>query len=92
MVQPVAPPMLDAELKKKGVTKQLPWQEYLAAHPGGYQYSRFRERHGRWLATASVTLRQEHRSGSPGPKLGLGEEAARTLGAGRCSPRWTSAL
>ncbi|WP_426749853.1 IS21 family transposase [Myxococcus sp. Y35] len=52
-----------AELKKKGVTKQLLWQEYLQAHPGGYQYSRFCERYGRWLATASVTLRQEHRAG-----------------------------
>ncbi|XXF79237.1 hypothetical protein P2318_05640 [Myxococcaceae bacterium GXIMD 01537] len=52
-----------AELKKKGVTKQLLWQEYLEGHPGGYQYSRFCERYGRWLATASVTLRQEHRAG-----------------------------
>ena len=52
-----------AELKKKGVTKQLLWQEYLEAHPGGYQYSRFCERYGRWLATSSVTLRQEHRAG-----------------------------
>ncbi|WIG97987.1 IS21 family transposase [Myxococcus sp. SDU36] len=52
-----------AELKKKGVTKLLLWQEYLEAVPGGYQYSRFCERYGRWLATASVTLRQEHRAG-----------------------------
>jgi len=43
-----------AELKKKAVTKQLLWQEYLQAHPGGYQYSRFCERYGRWLATASM--------------------------------------
>jgi transposase len=52
-----------AELKKKGVTKLLLWQEYLEAVPGGYQYSRFCERYGRWLATSSVTLRQEHRAG-----------------------------
>lgn len=52
-----------AELKKKGVTKLLLWQEYLEATPGGYQYSRFCERYGRWLAAASVTLRQEHRAG-----------------------------
>ncbi|WP_238539853.1 hypothetical protein [Corallococcus macrosporus] len=33
-----------AELKKKGVTKLLLWQECLEAVPGGYQYSRFCER------------------------------------------------
>jgi transposase len=54
---------LHTELKKKGVTKQLLWQEYLEANPGGYQYSRFCERYNRWLATASVTMRQEHRAG-----------------------------
>jgi transposase len=52
-----------AELKRKGVTKLLLWQEYLEAVPGGYQYSRFCERYGRWLTTSSVTLRQEHRAG-----------------------------
>ncbi|WP_140853638.1 hypothetical protein [Myxococcus xanthus] len=30
-----------AELKKKGVTQLLLWQEYLEAVPGGYQFSRF---------------------------------------------------
>ena len=54
---------IHAELKKKGVTKQLLWQEYLETHPGGYQYSRFCERYGRWLQSASVTMRQEHRAG-----------------------------
>jgi transposase len=47
-----------AELKKKGVTKLLLWQEYMEAVPDGYQYSRFCERYGRWLAASSVTLRQ----------------------------------
>lgn len=42
---------------------QLPWQEYLETHPGGYQYSRFYERYGRWLQCVSVTMRQEHHAG-----------------------------
>ena len=29
------------ELRHKGVTLQLLWQEYLERHPGGYQYSQF---------------------------------------------------
>lgn len=51
------------ELRRKGVTKLLVWEEYIASHPGGYQYSRFCERYGRWLSTVSVTMRQEHRAG-----------------------------
>ncbi|WP_285546477.1 helix-turn-helix domain-containing protein, partial [Dyadobacter frigoris] len=31
------------ELKRVGVTRQLLWQEYLEAHPSGFQYSRFCE-------------------------------------------------
>ena len=29
------------ELRRKGVTLDLLWQEYKAEHPEGYQYSRF---------------------------------------------------
>ncbi|ABF87668.1 transposase, IS21 family [Myxococcus xanthus DK 1622] len=51
------------ELKRKGVTKLLLWEEYLAANPGGYQYSQFCERYGRWQSVLGVTMRQEHRAG-----------------------------
>jgi len=36
------------ELKQKGVTRMLLWQEYLAEHPDGYGYSQFCERFRRW--------------------------------------------
>src|SRR5208337_2381643 len=36
------------ELKKKGVTLQLLWQEYKETHPGGYQLSQFYEYYSRW--------------------------------------------
>jgi transposase len=58
--------LVHAELKRKGVTKLLLWQEYLESHPNGYQYSRFCERYGRWLARVTVTMRQEHRAGEKG--------------------------
>lgn len=32
---------IQAELRRKGVTLQLLWQEYRAACPDGYRYSRF---------------------------------------------------
>jgi len=51
------------ELTRKGVTLALLWQEYQAAYPDGYQYSRFCDRYGVWLKTLDRCLRQEHRAG-----------------------------
>ncbi len=52
------------ELKRKGVTLALLWQEYRAEHPGdGYGYSQFCELYRRWRGTLDVTMRQEHRAG-----------------------------
>ncbi len=39
---------LHQELKKKGVTLQLLWEEYQQANPQGYQYTQFREHNLRW--------------------------------------------
>ena len=55
--------LVHAELKKKGVTKLLVWHEYREAQPEGYAYSQFCEHYARWLASASVIMRQQHRAG-----------------------------
>lgn len=57
---------LHAELKRRGVTRMLLWQEYKAAQPDGWQYSEFCEQYRRWLGRQDVVLRQTHR---PGEKL-----------------------
>ena len=51
------------ELKKKGVTLQLLWEEYKAIHPEGYQPSQFYEYYHRWKKKLSVSLRQTHKAG-----------------------------
>ena len=51
------------ELKRKGVTLQLLWDEYKAAHPTGYQYTMFCQRYRRWLSRLDVVMRQDHRAG-----------------------------
>ena len=33
--------LLQKEMKRKGVTLALLWDEYKASHPGGYQYSHY---------------------------------------------------
>jgi len=51
---------LQAELQRKGVTLLLLWQEYKAATPHGYQYSRFCDLYRAWNQTQDVVLRQTH--------------------------------
>jgi len=59
-------PAVHEQLRRKGVTLQLLWQEYRQTHPDGYQYSRFCELYERWAKTLDPVLRQVH---EPGQKL-----------------------
>lgn len=52
-----------AELRGKGVTLALLWQEYKAAHPEGLQYSWFCQRYRDWRGRVDVVMRQAHRAG-----------------------------
>jgi transposase len=54
---------LNRELKKKHVTLQILWDEYIEANPDGYRYSRFCELYRSWEARLPVTMRQTHLGG-----------------------------
>jgi len=51
------------ELKRKHVTLLILWDEYIAADPGGYSYSRFCELYRAFEKTLSVTMRQTYAAG-----------------------------
>ncbi|MCB1985841.1 MAG: IS21 family transposase [Burkholderiales bacterium] len=52
------------ELKRKGMTKQLLWEEYTAAHPNRcYSYSQYCDRYRRWLKKQKRSMRQIHKAG-----------------------------
>ena len=53
------------ELKRRGVTRQLLWEEYAARHPDGhYSYSRFCELYDVWRGNnAKPSMRQLHKAG-----------------------------
>ena len=51
------------ELKRKGVTLFLLWQEYKEVHPAGYQYSRFCDLYRAWAGTVDLPMRQNHKAG-----------------------------
>src|ERR1700680_3024593 len=52
-----------AELKRRGVTLALLWQEYRAEHAQGYAFSWFCERYSNWRNCISPTMRQTHLAG-----------------------------
>lgn len=51
------------ELKRKGVTLALLWEEYKAERPEGLGYSRFCELYGQFARTLRLSMRQVHKAG-----------------------------
>jgi len=51
------------ELKRKGVTLQLLWQEYKEANPNGYQSTQFSDIYRQWRKTLDVSMRLDHKAG-----------------------------
>lgn len=51
------------ELRRKGVTRFLLWQEYKSANPTGVQYTQFCDRYGKWRERQDPVMRQVHKAG-----------------------------
>lgn len=57
-------PYMLKELPKKGVTRQLLWQEYKATHPDGYERSQFCNLFSHWHEGApELAMAMEHKAG-----------------------------
>lgn len=54
---------IQQELKRKGVTLQLLWEEYRAAHPDGYSRTQFFERYRAYAKTSDPVMRFTHKAG-----------------------------
>jgi transposase len=54
---------VERELRRRGVTRALLWQEYRARHPDGFGYSWFCEAYDSWKGQVSPTMRQSHVGG-----------------------------
>jgi transposase len=55
--------VVHTELKGKGVTLSLLWEEYREREPHGYGYSRYCELYGQWRGRVDLSMRQVHRAG-----------------------------
>ena len=52
------------ELRRKGVTKQLLWEEYCQRHPhNAYSYSQYCHHYQVWLSQQRRSMRQVHKAG-----------------------------
>jgi transposase len=51
------------ELKKKGMTRQLLWEEYKEQYPNGLGITQFKEHYARFAKTLNPSMRQVHYSG-----------------------------
>lgn len=65
---PTKPPLPDSgyihtELKKKGVTLTLLWEEYLAENPNGYRYTQFCDYYRSFKGKLNLSMRQTHKAG-----------------------------
>lgn len=57
-------PSIHQELKGKGVTKQLLWEEYTQQYPNRcYSYSQFCDRYNHWRRLQKRSMRQQHKAG-----------------------------
>lgn len=54
---------IDQELRKKGVTYLLLWQEYKEIHPDGYGYTQFKKYHHKYKKQLNPSMRQIHLNG-----------------------------
>jgi len=73
-------PEIDKELKRKGVTKALLWEEYRKKHPDGAGRSQFLFHFSQWKARKIPIMRQNHKAGDKlfidfaGEKLSIKEK------------------
>lgn len=56
-------PQIHQEMRKKGVTQLLLWQEYKLGQPDGFNYSWFCNHYREWAGKLDAVMRQEHLAG-----------------------------
>lgn len=54
---------IEKELKKKGVTPHLLWEQYRREEPEGYSLTQFKHYYTQWKAQVNPVMRMEHKAG-----------------------------
>ena len=56
-------PKMEKELKKRGITRHILWERYIADHPDGYKASQFKYHYQQWLRRSKPVMHIEHIAG-----------------------------
>jgi transposase len=56
-------PSMEKALKRKGVTREQLWRQYISEHPDGYRLSQFKEYYNRWRKRSTGVMHIEHKAG-----------------------------
>ena len=56
-------PSIDKDLKRKGMTRSLCWEEYIKKHPDGFRVSQFKQYFNTWKAQVNPVMHMEHKVG-----------------------------
>ena len=56
-------PIIEKELKRRGMTRQILWTRYKTAHPDGYGLSQFKYYYQLWLKRSKPVMHMEHVAG-----------------------------
>ena len=56
-------PVIEKELKRRGITRQVLWSRYISAHPDGYRLSQFKYYYHQWLKRSRPVMHIEHTAG-----------------------------
>ena len=56
-------PIIEKELKKRGMTRQIQWERYKAMHPDGFSLSQFKHHYQQWMRRSKPVMHIEHVAG-----------------------------
>lgn len=56
-------PQIEKDLRKRGITRLILWQQYIQQYPDGYKLSQFKEHYRRWSQYGRPVMHIEHKAG-----------------------------
>ena len=56
-------PVIDKQIKRKGITLQMMWEEYYNLHPNGLKRTQFCFHYALWKQQVSPTMHMDHKAG-----------------------------
>jgi len=56
-------PTMEKELKKRGITRRILWERYIAEHPDGFKVTQYKHHYQQWLRRSKPVMHIEHVAG-----------------------------